>query len=233
MSNPEVFKRGDYHRAREKDLSNSEVLRHSYRDSLAIIQRQGWRNPFSGSSPTVLQMGIEEASTAAAFSGFVRDNNPQAQLIIADLSAVPLKQSSRYRFAHRPGVGLLQADTTNLPFADQSIDLIETDGLLQFLSPDEKIQTLKEWNRILKPEGIVTTRDRFIPKHKVSKSSTREYFAHVHSEFARVYGTTLYDTVTEDMRAMFVAQGFDLYMQPEKNPLQTRPYVYQVVARKL
>ena len=57
------------------------------------------------------------------------------------------------------GIEFHQEDALHTSFADSEISAIETDLFLQFFPPDAKAELLKEWWRILKPGGIVTTRD--------------------------------------------------------------------------
>ena len=46
-----------------------------------------------------------------------------------------------------------------MPFAGERFDWIETDFFLQFFSTEERVILLREWYRVLKPGGIITTRD--------------------------------------------------------------------------
>ena len=46
-------------------------------------------------------------------------------------------------------------DITKLPFEDKSVDLIYASHVLEYFDREEVLPTLNEWNRVLKPNGIL------------------------------------------------------------------------------
>lgn len=56
-------------------------------------------------------------------------------------------------FRHQPRTHLINGDANQLPFADQSMDLIVTNLMLQWC--DDLDQVFREFRRLLKPEGLL------------------------------------------------------------------------------
>ncbi len=46
-------------------------------------------------------------------------------------------------------------DITNLPFEEESVDLIYASHVLEYFNREEVVDVLKEWRRVLKPKGII------------------------------------------------------------------------------
>jgi len=54
-----------------------------------------------------------------------------------------------------PGVDIVH-DITNLPmFEDNSVDEIRASHVIEHISPNRVVDTLQEWYRILKPDGLL------------------------------------------------------------------------------
>lgn len=56
-----------------------------------------------------------------------------------------------------------------MPFAAESFDWIETDFFIQFFSAEEKALLFHEWYRVLKPGGVVTTRDWLMERRDIAE----------------------------------------------------------------
>lgn len=56
-------------------------------------------------------------------------------------------------------ITLHQGNASNLPFEDNQFDIVINEAMLTMLSDDMKIQCLKEYYRVLKPNGILLTHD--------------------------------------------------------------------------
>ena len=232
------FLNGQYHTERAGELikfpgletANWQALRRGYRYTEMLMDQQEWE-PLLGNDVRVLQMGIEGYRTADTFIKFIHSRNPQAVVTVADFSPIPLKQCIDNGIARLPNVNLVQADTTDLQFPDNSFNLIETDGLLQFLSPAEKRKALAEWYRVLKPGGVVTTRDRFAginhPREWDDLTSWKKAL------YKRL-GADSYQTSLEVTRYLFTEQGFHTTfskMYPDDR-FGTRRVIYGIAARK-
>jgi SAM-dependent methyltransferase len=159
MTEAEPFRSGKYFEHFQNKIGRDHVdkLAQAYEDTFALLFEHNYPNPLRQESPLVLQMGTAGYSTSATFVDFVHGENPKSRIVIADISSYPLTDCLVEGLDTDSTVRFTQADALALPFADNSFDLIETDGLLQFL-PDRQ-QAFSEWARVLKPEGMLTTRE--------------------------------------------------------------------------
>lgn len=236
MIEQSAFHDGRYHLAQREKMRDigyqnlhEETLQRSYRHSMGLVAEQGWRNPLLSKAPHVLQMGTAGAYTSSTFAEFVHDINPNACITVADFSEYPLRQS-KAGMSWEPKVNFVRTDTTALSFADNSFDHIETDGLLQYLNSEQKTQAVAEWYRVLKPGGVVTTRDRFVSVNASSYEwgkidELREYF---YNE----YGVYTYSTTTERMRDRFNTQGFSTLIEKTRITDPRMFLVHDIVAQK-
>ncbi|MCK3656988.1 hypothetical protein A4G19_15105 [Pasteurellaceae bacterium Macca] len=56
-------------------------------------------------------------------------------------------------------VSVQQAEATRLPFEDNSFDIVINEAMLTMLSPEAKEQAIREYLRVLKPNGFLLTHD--------------------------------------------------------------------------
>jgi ubiquinone/menaquinone biosynthesis C-methylase UbiE len=123
----------------------------------------GWPEPLAKKVPRTLLCGTASPYTTIAFVRFVRAHNIMASINILDISSYSLNQSEHLlkmsRDIDNTNISFVEGNALNMPFADGYFDWIETDFFLQYFSSNERIALFKEWYRVLKPEGIVTTRD--------------------------------------------------------------------------
>lgn len=237
MVRNESLHNGNYHRAHEIELEDPAFradhegwLRKFYANAMDIVEEQGWAHPLLSESPRVLQMGSASAVTANTFVDFVHGVNPHAQITIADFEEYPLKRAVATGLADRPNVHFVATDTTSAGFKANSFDLIETDGLLQYLNPDEKIQAIGEWYRMLKPGGVFTTRDRFISI--TASRLQRAIFGGLQDGLRDRFDVETYPASTEVIRYRFNQQGFDTHMQGTPFISTRSLLLHDIVARK-
>ena len=161
-----VFRTGKYHRSFRKKhihLVRRAQLRVFYRTSSYLINKLGWSDPLAKEAPQILLCGTASPYTTVTFARFVRERNIMAGIDVLDISPYSLSQSESLLLTcqdiDRTRVSFVEGDALNMPFADGRFDWIETDFFIQFFSAEEKVILFKEWYRVLKPGGIVTTRD--------------------------------------------------------------------------
>ena len=139
-------------------------LRRAYAEALNRA-RQCQSCLFSESSPRVLLCGVGAAATAEMFCRFVLNKFPGARISLFDLRAEVLEKSLvRLRACGIGGAGQIaihSGDALQMPFAQASFDWIETDNFLQFIARDDLAQLADNWQAVLKPGGLLTTRQFF------------------------------------------------------------------------
>lgn len=236
MTEQPGFHNGRYHDAQKRKMADhvsrslhEERLSRCYRHSMDLVKAQGWRHPLSSEAPEVLQMGTAGSFTSSIFVDFVRGINPNSRITIADFSRHPL-QESQVSLSWEPNVRFVQTDTTALGFADNTFDQIETDGLLQFLTMDQKAQAVAEWSRVLKPGGVVTTRDRFASNNAGQFQWDKLY--EVRNHFYNEYEIFSNPSASEDILEIFNGHGFTTILR--KTPFND-PGMYlikDIVAQK-
>lgn len=67
-----------------------------------------------------------------------------------------------------------QANAMNLPFEDQSFDIVLNEAMLTMLPIASKIQALKEYYRVLKPGGVLLTHDIAIMNEPQAETIRRD-----------------------------------------------------------
>ncbi|MBA3723753.1 MAG: methyltransferase domain-containing protein [Candidatus Levybacteria bacterium] len=232
-----TFHAGRYHLAQEQEMAvadrrerHEQTLKRFYAHSMDLVVEQGWQHPLFSEAPNVLQMGTATASTTKTFVDFVHDINSKAHITVADFSDYPLQQSQDEGLRCEPNVNFVRTDTTKLGFVDNTFDLIETDGLLQFLSPEQKTQAVAEWYRTLKPGGVVTTRDRFVSVNDAPKEW--DTLNKIRKHFSQRFGVYSYPTTTEVMRYKFNAQGFSTLIENTQVIDPRMLLIHDIVAQK-
>lgn len=193
--------------------------------------------PFQKKEPTVMLCGAAGEATASTFVKFVQKQNPRTKIAIMDISPFAVGDCQNHGLDENPNVSLVVGDATEAAFEKETFDLIETDALLQFFPQEEKRKIISEWQRILKPGGIVTTRDWIL------SDSLDNY--HLHEERNRetmqgVYGVQAYPITKSEFTSLMGASGFVISMRPatgDNTPLSAYgerfPYLYHIVARKM
>ena len=103
--------------------------------------------PMTVDAATVIDLG----SATGASAQLLRRRFPRAAVIAVDISLPMLRRAARRRswFARRPAV---QADSSQLPFANQSVDLVFSNLLLPWV--DRREAVFGEVNRVLRADGL-------------------------------------------------------------------------------
>src|SRR5205085_10726671 len=119
----------------------------------------------------------------------------------------------------------------NLPFPDGYFDWIETDFFIQFFSTQEKVILFKEWYRVLRPGGIVTTRDWLQQKHNFIEhviDQTKNWL------IRHILGPIAYSISAQELRETLSDIGFEVAFFPVKVPVINLriPMMYYIIIYK-
>lgn len=171
-------------------------LRWAYQKCIDDIKNKGYKVDFLRRDFTALLCGTSGEITSLEFVNFVFSKNPEAKIIILDISSIQLEKSKNILSKKFPKAKIkyIQSDANDTSIKNQSVDYIETDGLLEYFSKPNLFFLLKEWKRILKKNGIVTFRafasDSFLGRivDKI-RLFIGKYYLHV-----KLYAHTFIDT---------------------------------------
>src|SRR2546422_93652 len=168
----DVFRTGKYHRSFKKKhthLIRKVQLRVFYGTSSRLMNTLGWPDPLARTAPRVLLCGTASPYTTVTFARFIKKRHSMASIDVLDISPYAVSQSARFletcRDIDPARVSFVEGDALHMPFVDECFDWIETDFFIQFFSSEEKAILFKEWYRVLKPGGVVTTRDWLMERH--------------------------------------------------------------------
>lgn len=228
----------NYHLRYERVMANplrGQIQKWFYELSRELIKQQGWESLADLNIPSVLLCGTGSAETSSAFVHFVRAQNPTAHITILDLQDHSLI-TSRNRLAEEygadiEGIDFIQADALHAPFEAGSFDMIETDFFLQFFTEEQKVGLLREWNRILKPGGVITTRDYLEKKGNMIERVLDQ----VHIEMIRRgFRVRAYPSTQTSVEGLFEQVGFEPVISPIKVPKVNigLPLIKNIIARK-
>lgn len=185
-------------------------LQRAYAFSLERARAMG-RDPLRKERPRVLLCGTGSAATTEEFVRFVRAQRAAAEIHVLDLNPAPLLASAR---ALGDSVCFVRADGRLAPYPGGAFDLIETDFLLQFLSPEAKAELAREWARLLDPQdGVALTRDWV----RDSAAKVRPQTALDLTRRAIVsglLGASTYSTTAAELRGCFAAAGLAVEILP-------------------
>jgi ubiquinone/menaquinone biosynthesis C-methylase UbiE len=161
-----------YERGTERFKGIYANFYHAVYERAIMMVRERIADPLSKEKPNVLLCGTASSETTRNFVRFIQGKNNQSRIDVIDLNRQPLETSRAKLQADgtidSSKVRYTQADALKMPFADGSIDLLETDFFLQFFSPKDKQRLIKEWARILSEDGAITTRE-FLPDNAISR----------------------------------------------------------------
>jgi ubiquinone/menaquinone biosynthesis C-methylase UbiE len=151
------------------------------------------------------------------FARFIREYHQETWLDVLDIAAYPLQQSQRLlqrcRDLDRMHVSFVESNALQTPFSDGCFDWIETDFFLQFFSPTEKEALFREWYRLLKPGGIVTTRDWLQQKDSLLEQCIQRMKSWL---VRHTLGPVTYSNNLMDVQKMLYTTGFEAAFFPEK-----------------
>ena len=217
-----VFRTGKYHKSFKKKhihLVRKAQLRVFYRTSSQFITNLGWRDPLSKKAPRILLCGTASPYTTVTFVRFVRKRSLTASLDVLDISPYSLSQSESVlrtcRDIDRTKVSFVEGDALAMPFSDGYFDWIETDFFIQFFSTGEKAILFKEWYRVLKPGGVVTTRDWLMQKQDFIEhvvDGTKNWL------IRHILGPVAYSSSAKDVKEALGKLGFEVAVFPVRIP---------------
>ena len=218
-----VFRTGKYHRSFRKKhihLVRKAQLRVFYHTSSHLIRNLGWPDPFSKKAPQILLCGTASPYTTVTFARFVRKHNIMASIAVLDISPYSLSQSENLlgtcQDIDRTTVSFVEGDALNMLFPDERFDWIETDFFIQFFSAQDRVTLFQEWYRVLKPGGIVTTRDWL--------QQRQDFIEHVIDGtknwlIKHILGPIAYSASSQEVKETLNAIGFEVAFFPVKVPI--------------
>ena len=123
-------------------------------DHVAVLQRQIADSMLTRMDVmTITPKTILEIGSATAYASRQLEKKfKKAQVFSLDFSANMLKQAKKQKKFFSKQQFVL-ADANRLPFKDNSMDMIFSNLLLHWL--DDINSSMKEWQRVLKPEGVL------------------------------------------------------------------------------
>lgn len=140
---------------------------------------------------------LDLAAGTASSSASLADSG--AQVIAADFSPQMLAEGRR-RHGHLPNLTFVQADATDLPFADAEFDAVTMSYGLRNVQQPKK--ALSELFRVTKSGGRIVISEFSTPPGALFRSLYRFYNAQVLPRVARLVGTNgdAYDYLGESIR---------------------------------
>ncbi|MGF2950166.1 class I SAM-dependent methyltransferase [Microbacterium alcoholitolerans] len=141
----------------------------------------------------ILDLAAGTASSSASLAG------SGAHVVAADFSPGMLAEGRR-RHGHLPNIAFVEADATDLPFADDEFDAVTMSyGLRNVQDPKKAIAELL---RVTKPGGRLVINEFSTPPGKVFRGLYRFYNAQILPKVARLAGTNgdAYDYLNESIR---------------------------------
>jgi SAM-dependent methyltransferase len=218
----DVFRTGKYHKSFKRKHTHfirSMQLRLFYTTSARLLKQLGWPDPLARKAPRVLLCGSASPFTTLAFARFVSTRNSTASIDVLDISPYALSQSAHLlkscRDIDAARISFVEADALRMPCASESFDWIETDFFIQFFATQEKAILFQEWYRVLKPGGVVTTRDWLME---------RQDFVERALEGAKnwcirhILGPVAYSTSVEEVQKALGKVGFASAVFPMRIP---------------
>ena len=147
--------------------------------------------PKAGERILDVAAGTGTSSASLAKSG--------ASVVAADFSPGMIEVGRR-RQAGMPNIVFVEADATNLPFADAEFDAVTMSYALRNVNDPKK--ALRELLRVTKPGGRLVINEFSTPPGKLFRTAYRFYNDQVLPRVARVAGTNgeAYDYLNESIR---------------------------------
>ena len=221
----DIFRTGNYHKSftvkhtRLMHRLRSIQLRIFYTACVRLLNLRGWPDPLARTAPQVLLCGTASPYTTRAFARFVSTYSTTASIDVLDISPYALSQSAQFlktcRDIDAARISFVEGDALRMPFADEHFDWIETDFFIQFFSAQDKVTIFHEWYRVLKPGGVVTTRDWLIEDHNVAErvmEGTKTWL------IRHILGPVTYSANAKDVREALGKLGFAAATSPVSIP---------------
>ena len=218
-----VFRTGKYHKSFSKKNIHpvrQSLLRFFYRTCSRLIQASGWPDPLSNNTPHILLCGTASPYTTVTFARFVHEHNTLASIEVLDISPYALNQSERLlktcQDIDSSKLRFVEGDALHMPLPDEHVNWIETDFFMQYFSFEEKTTLFREWYRVLKPGGIITTRDWLWQKQNFSErlvDSAKNWL------IKHILGPTARSARLEEVRDLLNDTGFEVAFFPVYAPI--------------
>lgn len=126
-------------------------------------------------SPRILEVACNEAENIMNFAKKYHNKNVgidlNEQAIASAKQSIDDRNLSEY-------VDVMVADATNLPFEDESFDVVINEAMLTMLSETQKQKAIKEYYRVLKKGGILLTHDVMLVQYDKELVSELQYVIH-------------------------------------------------------
>jgi len=171
-----VFRTGKYHRSFGKKNIHpvrKSLLRFFYRTCFHLIDMLEWPDPLAKKAPHILLCGTASPHTTITFARFVSERSETAHIDVLDISPYALSQSESLlktcQDIDSSKICFVEGDALRIPLPGERFDWIETDFFTQYFSAAEKATLFREWQRVLKPGGIITTRDWLLQRQSFSE----------------------------------------------------------------
>ncbi|WP_460783903.1 class I SAM-dependent methyltransferase [Microbacterium tumbae] len=141
----------------------------------------------------ILDLAAGTASSSASLAG------SGADVVAADFSPGMLAEGRR-RHGHLPNLSFVEADATDLPFADDEFDAVTMSYGLRNVQDPKK--ALRELLRVTRPGGRLLINEFSTPQNPAFRGLYRFYNAQVLPRIARIAGTNgeAYDYLNESIR---------------------------------
>ncbi len=218
-----VFRTGKYHRSFGKKNFHpvrKSLLRFFYHTCLHLIAMLGWPDPIAKKAPQILLCGTASPYTTITFARFVNERSNAAHIDVLDISPYALNQSENVlktcRDIDSSKICFVEGDALHVPLTDARYDWIETDFFLQYFSTEEKATLFREWHRVLKPGGIITTRDWLLQKQNFSErvvDRTKNWL------IKHILGPTARSAKLSEVQQLLNDTGFEMAFFPVKAPV--------------
>ena len=218
-----IFRTGKYHKSFGKKNIHpvrTSLLRFFYRTCSHLTKQSGWPDPLSTKTPHILLCGTASPYTTVTFARFVNERNNMASIDVLDISPYALHQSERLlktcQDIDSSKLCFIEGDALHMPQPDQHFDWIETDFFMQYFSSEEKTTLFREWYRVLKPGGIITTRDWLRQKQNFTElvvDRTKNWL------IKHILGPTARSAKMEEVRQLLNDAGFDVTFFPVFAPI--------------
>lgn len=153
---------------------------------------------------------VEIAAGTGRFATFVRDNWPELDYVVSDLSPFYLEKAreNMQYWEHTAGrrrklgnVRYVQANAEELPIDDASVDVVFSVYLFHELPPSARRAVIAEAARVLRPGGLFVITDSLQHGDRPSTDATLNDFEHLNEPW---YGSYL----QEDFGALAESEGW-------------------------
>lgn len=142
---------------------NDCFLKNNFTDTRAKIG-----NTIAGHGGKILEIGT---GPGGGFMPYILRSNPDATIIINDLSPTVVREWKQFldKELNSPNISYAVFNFCDIPFEDNSIDVVSDGGGIGNTEDGDKGKALKEVYRVLKPGGLFVTSTGFVTKETLAK----------------------------------------------------------------